>query len=267
VGGSGRHAATAARIYDYMLGGIHNFPADQQAARQLLALFPFAPMVARANRAFLRRAVGHIADAGVEQFIDLGSGIPTKGNVHEIAQKHNPRARVVYVDLDPVAVAESLDILEGNSRAVAIRADLRDPAGVLAHPRVRGLLNFDEPVAVLFGSVLHFVADDAQAYGSVSAFVDATASGSYLLISHGALEAFAQDNAAMETAAAAYKRDTAILGAGRTREQVARFFDGLELVDPGVVWVHEWRSRPQDQAEFADSPHGSGEWAAVAAKP
>lgn len=258
--------ATPARIYDYMLGGVHNFPADQEAARQLIAQFPFVPMLARANRAFLGRAVDYLADAGVRQFLDLGSGIPTEGNVHEIAQRRDPATRVAYVDLDPVAVAESLDLLAGNAHAMAIRADLRDPATVLGHPTVRGLLNLDEPVAVLLASVLHFVADDAQAYGLVEQFMDAVPSGSYLVISHGALEAFGQDAESMKNAAEAYRRQTAVLGAGRNRDQVARFFDGLDLVDPGVVWVHEWRSQPADRAEFIDAAYGSAGWAAVGVK-
>jgi ribosomal protein L11 methylase PrmA len=178
----------------------------------------------------------------VRQFLDLGSGIPTEGNVHEIAQQRDPNSRVVYVDLDPIAVAESLDLLEGNAQVTAIRADLRDPATVLGHPAVRGLLNLDEPVAVLLASVLHFVADDAQAYGLVEQYVDAMAPTSYLLISHGAREAFGQDSDSMKAAAEAYERQTAILGAGRNPDQVARFFHGLDLIDPGIVWVHEWRS-------------------------
>src|SRR2546430_6736992 len=138
--------ATAARIYDYYLGGIHNFPADQEAARTLVSQFPFIPMVARANRAFLRRVVGHLVDAGIRQFLDVGSGIPTAGNVHEIAQETAPDTRVVYVDIDPTAVAESLGILEGNELATAERADMRDPRFILWHPGVRRLLGFGQPV-------------------------------------------------------------------------------------------------------------------------
>ena len=127
-----RKPATAARIYDYMLGGTHNFPADREAAQQVVQVWPLAPALARTNRAFLRRVVRTLTDAGIGQFLDLGSGIPTAGNVHELA----PQARVVYVDIDPVAVAESLDILEGNDRAAALRADLREPESILDHPEV-----------------------------------------------------------------------------------------------------------------------------------
>src|SRR6266536_4281960 len=141
--------ATAARIYDYYLGGVHNFPADREAARQVIAMYPFIPAAARANRAFLGRAVRFLADAGIRQFLDIGSGIPTGGNVHEIAQGIAPDARVVYVDIDPVAVAESLEILEGNERATAIRANLCSPQVILGHPDVRRLLDLKQPVGLL----------------------------------------------------------------------------------------------------------------------
>ncbi len=258
--------ATAARIYDYFLGGIHNFPADQEVARQVMAHFPFAPLVARANRAFLRRAVAHLADTGIRQFLDLGSGIPTEGNVHEIAQRRDPGARVVYVDIDPVAVGESLEILNGNRYATAIRADLREPEAVFADPAVRRLLDFDEPVAVLLASVLHFVPDDPQAYALVERIVDAVPAGSYLLISHGAVETFTRDSETMRSASEGYRRRTSTPGMVRDRDQVNRFFKGLDLIEPGVVWVHEWHSEPADRAEFVDDPSRSGEWGGVGVK-
>jgi len=259
--GTSNRPATAARIYDYCLGGIHNFPADQEVARKLIAQFPFIPAVARANRAFVRRAVRQLADAGVRQFLDIGSGIPTEGNVHEIAQEVAPDSRVVYVDIDPVAVAESLEILDGNERATAIRADLRSPQTVLNHPGVRRLLDFDQPIGLLVASVLHFVPDDTQAYDAVAQLVAALAPGSYLVVSHAATESFAHGSERAK-AAELYKRQTATPGASRTRSETERFFTGIELVDPGVVWTQEWRPDPDEPTEFADGPR-SGEWAGV----
>ncbi|HEY2792973.1 MAG TPA: SAM-dependent methyltransferase, partial [Micromonosporaceae bacterium] len=154
-------AATAARIYDYFIGGTHNFPADRAAAQEAIRRAPTIPAISRANRAFLRRAVRFAAEAGIRQFLDIGSGIPTEGNVHEIAQSIAADSRVVYVDIDPVAVAESLAILEGNDRATAIRGDLRDAAAILSAPEV-GALDFGRPVAVLLCAVLHFMPDDDE---------------------------------------------------------------------------------------------------------
>src|SRR5688572_15286219 len=144
--------ATAARIYDYYLGGVHNFSADRAAAQQVTSVFPFIPTAARANRAFLGRAVRVLVAAGVRQFLDIGSGIPTVGNVHEIAQAVAPDARVAYVDIDPVAVSEGQELLAGNDRAVALLGDLRDPQAVLAHPGVRRLLDFGQPTALLLAA-------------------------------------------------------------------------------------------------------------------
>lgn len=260
--GTTNRPATSARIYDYCLGGVHNFPADQEVARKLIAQFPFIPAVARANRAFLRRAVRQLADAGVRQFLDIGSGIPTEGNVHEIAQEIAPDSRVVYVDIDPVAVAESLEILDGNERATAVRADLRSPQTVLDHPGVRRLLDFDQPIGLLLASVLHFVPDDTQAYDAVARLVAALAPGSYLVVSHAATESFPRGSERAK-AAELYQRQTATPGGSRSRSETERFFTGIELVDPGVVWTHEWRPDPDEPTEFADGPQRNGEWAGV----
>jgi hypothetical protein len=257
--------ATAARIYDYCLGGIHNFPADQEVARKLIAQFPFIPAVARANRAFLGRAVRDLADAGLRQFLDIGSGIPTEGNVHEIAQAIAPDSHVVYVDIDPVAVAESLEILDGNERATAIRADLRSPQTVLDHPSVRRLLDFDQPIGLLIASVLHFVPDDTQAYDAVAELVAALAPGSYLVVSHAATESFPISEGRAR-AADLYRQQTATSGVSRTRSETQRFLTGLELLDPGVVWTHQWQPDPDEPVELADDPHSSGEWAGVGRK-
>jgi SAM-dependent methyltransferase len=264
--GATQKPATAARMYDYYLGGIHNFPADREAASKVIAQFPFLPGLARANRAFLRRAVDHLVEAGVRQFLDVGSGIPTEGNVHEIAQETAPDSRVVYVDIDPVAVAESLEILDGNDRATAVRADLRTPSAILEHHRVRRLFDFDQPIGVLLVAVMHFVPDETQAYDVVAEFAAALGSGGHLVVSHIAAESFLPDSEQVKLASDVYQRQTATPVGPRTRSQVARFFTGLELLDPGVVWLHQWRPDRSEPAEFAEGPQGSGGWAGVARK-
>jgi len=259
--------ATAARMYDYYLGGIHNFPADQDAARKLIALFPHIPAGARANRAFLRRAVRYLATIGVRQFLDIGSGIPTAGNVHEVAQSVAPDARVVYVDIDPVAVAESQEILEGNDGAAAIRGDLRSPDGILAHPAVRRLLDFSEPIALLLASVVHFVPDDAEARAVVARLLGALAPGSYLVISHAAAESFPTPRDIDPEVDGIYDRVTATSVKLRTRPDVVPFFGDVELIEPGVVWLNEWRPDPAEPAEeFTGASHLSGGWAGVGRK-
>lgn len=263
---SGR-PATAARIYDFVLGGTHNFPADQEAARQAIAQFPLIPARARANRALLRRMVRHLADAGIRQFLDVGSGMPTQGNVHEIVQAIDPDARVVYVDIDPVAVAESLDILAGNENAIALNGDLRRPQAILDHPDVRSLLDFDQPVAVLLVAVLHFVPDDAEAQQAVAHLVRTLAPGSYLAISHSSAEGFGLGSTSpnsIEVGKQIYRQQTATPITVRTREQVARFFDDTDLVEPGLVWMTQWRPDPGELSEFDDDPPRCGQWAGVA---
>ncbi len=170
-----------ARMYDYILGGVHNTEADRIAAEQARAALPDMHLIFRANRAFLRRAVLYLATQGIDQFLDVGSGIPTVGNVHEIAHNVNEDARVVYVDVDPVAVQFSAAILRDNAQATVIQADARDPASILGHPETRRLLDLDRPVALLLVSMLMFVPDDTEATGLVRAFRDALAPGSYLM--------------------------------------------------------------------------------------
>ena len=264
-----QNPATAARIYDYLLGGAHNYPADRELAQTVIASFPLAQAGIRANRAFLRRAVRHLSTSGVRQFLDIGSGIPTAGNVHEIAQAIVPDARVVYVDIDPVAVAESLSILDGNANATAIRADLLEPESILDHPMVRGLLDFREPVALLLVALLHFVADDTKAYAAVNRLLGALPPGSYLVISHvtDQDQDFSQDG--VKDVEDAYRRRAATTGRLRSRSEIARFFEGAELVDPGLVWVPQWRPEPgePDEPEFATDPRLSMTLAGVGRLP
>lgn len=258
--------ATAARMYDYYLGGTHNFPADREAAEQMLAIYPQVPAVARANRAFLGRAIRYIASQGVRQFLDIGSGIPTQGNVHEVVESVLDDGRVVYVDIDPVAVAESMDLLDGNPNAIAIHGDLKDPQPILDNPQVRALLDFDQPVALLLAAVLHFVPDDV-AFDVVAKIMSAFPPGSYLAISHAVPGDGLVTDDDEESAKAIYKRQTATPLTLRPRAGVALFFEGLELVEPGLVWIPQWRPEPTDPQDFADNPRASAGLAAVGRKP
>jgi hypothetical protein len=266
--GSEQKPATAARIYDYVLGGVHNFPADRAAAEQAIALNPLIPARARANRALLRRMVRHLVNAGVRQFLDVGSGMPTEGNVHEIAQATAPDARVVYVDIDPVVVSESLEILDGNEATTAIQGDVRNPHAILENPQLRKVLDLNEPVGLLMIALLHFVPDDDEALDAVGQLVAVTAPDSYLAISHTSAEGFQLGSTGPNSVQAGqeiYRRQTATPITLRTREQVRRFFDGCaEFVPPGLVWMTEWRPEPGDPTDFADDPRRSGQWACVA---
>ncbi len=259
--------ATSARMYDYYLGGVHNFPADRDAAKAVAEMYPFIPAVARANRAFLGRAVRTLVDAGIRQFLDLGSGIPTVGNVHEIAQATAPDARVAYVDIDPVAVSESQELLRGNRNAIAILADLLDPAAVLDHPAVRKLLDLNRPVGVLLVSVLHFVIEDDRAYGTIEHLLNSVPSGSYLVVSHVAAESFAPINEQFPEREDVYRRRTPTPGTTRAHADVTRFFTGLDLLEPGVVRIDEWRPEPGEPGQSDPERYGAGMWAGVARKP
>jgi hypothetical protein len=231
---------SVARVYDFYLGGFHNFAADREMGRQAVQMWPDLPEIMQANRGFLRRSVEYLAGAGVRKFLDLGSGIPTVGNVHEVAQRVAPDARVVYVDNDPVAVEHSRAILTGDDRTAVVQADLRDPDSVLADPVVRDLLDSDGPTAVLMVAVLHFIPDDVDPVGLVARFRDAVPPGSYLALSH-ATAGERADRAAEHRSL--YQR-TATPMTMRNREQVQRFFDGYELVEPGLVYLSQWRPDP-----------------------
>jgi S-adenosyl methyltransferase len=236
-----------ARIYDYLLDGKDNYPADREVAQQMLAIAPVTREVVRDNRAFLRRAVRFLTrQAGIRQFIDLGSGLPTQGNVHEIAQATAPDARVVYVDNDVMVVTHSRALLAGDN-TIAIQADLREPDVILGHPEVRELLDFDQPIALLLVAILHFIPDDQDPFGIVARFRDALPTGSYLAISHAtrdipvrpdmSAEVMAEMGARVERL---YQQTTAYIST-RTRAQVEQFFDGFDLLDPGLVEIQLWR--------------------------
>lgn len=226
----------AARMYDYFLGGAHNFAADRELAERVKKLIP-AELFARMNRAFLGRVVNHLVkEAGVRQFLDLGSGVPTVGNVHEIAQRASPDCTTVYVDNEPVAVAHSQLLLEGNERATMIAADLRYPYTVLTHPDALRLIDFREPVAVLMCAVLHFVRDEDDPARIVAAYRDALAPGSCVAISH----ATADDYPGDMTKAVELYENTATPATLRTHEQISQLFAGLAFVPPGLVFTPLW---------------------------
>jgi SAM-dependent methyltransferase len=239
---------SVARMYDFFLGGSHNFAADRDAARNVLAVAPDAPMVAQANRAFLRRAVRYLVDTGVRQFLDIGSGIPTLGNVHEIAQRLAPETRVMYVDIDPVAVAHSRQMLAGNDRAAVIQADLRRPERIVNHPEVRKLLDFDQPIAVMIVAVLHFLSDADDPAGILAAVRGALAPGSYLTLSQASADG--REEQADKIKSVYRTADNSLHP--RTRTEIVQLFDGFDLVPPGVVWVPQWRPEEPDQAEAAE---------------
>src|SRR4051812_15293028 len=199
--------ANVARVYDYLLGGTHNFTVDQDAARTLTAIEPGMRDAAKANRAFLGRAVRFLADAGIRQFLDIGSGVPTQGNVHEVARAVAPDSRVVYVDTDQVAVAHSRAILAEDDMATIIEADLREPEAILAHPEVARLIDFDQPVGLLLVAVLHFIRDEENPGDLVKRLMGPLVSGSYLTISHGTCDD--QSAAAAEAIRMLYTRASA----------------------------------------------------------
>jgi len=176
--------ASPARVYDYYLGGSHNFAVDRRMARQAMDLWPELPLIMQANRAFLRRSVRYLVGQGVTQFLDIGSGIPTEGNVHEVVQVASPEARVVYVDIDPVAVAHSRAILSGNPLADIVQADLRDAAAIFDDPRAKRLLDLSQPIGVLMVAMLHFVPDEADPANIVARYRKMMPPGSYLVVSH-----------------------------------------------------------------------------------
>jgi len=240
---------SAARMYDYYLQGSHNFAADRQLAEAALKAWPETPYMCRANRAFLRRAVTYLAEQGIDQFLDLGSGIPTAGNVHEIARSVRPEARTVYVDCDAVAYAHGRALLEGDPLATYLQADLRDPEAVLANPELTGFLDLDRPVAVLMLMTLHFVPEDDDPAGIVTAYREAVAPGSYFVFSHGTNEYRPAETGVITKV---YTRASHGI-VPRDRARIRELTAGWELLEPGLVDVIHWRPDP---AELEDDPLG-----------
>ena len=246
-----------ARVYDFYLGGSHNFAVDRRMARRAIELWPELPLIMQANRAFLRRAVRYMVRAGITQFLDIGSGIPTEGNVHEVAQAAAPEARVVYVDIDPVAVAHSRDILSRNQCADIVQADLRDVAAIFDDPRAKRLLDPIQPIGVLMIAILHFIPDAADAANVVAQYRKMMAPGSYLAVSH-ADQVGHPDQAGSLTEL--YRRTAAPLTM-RSRLEVEALLSGFELVAPGVVFLPQWH--PDSPADVDDHPERFSGYAVV----
>jgi hypothetical protein len=254
--------ANVARVYDYWLGGSHNFLVDQDLGRSIAAVEPNVRSIARANREFLGRGVRLLGDLGVRQFLDIGSGIPTQGNVHEVAQQANPDARVAYVDVDPVAIAHSKAILAGNENTVIIDADARDPEKILNHPATRQLINFDQPVGLLLAAVLHFLSDADDPWATVATLRDALAPGSYLVLCHVTNES---RPVVAQAAEKVYNRSVATQVHMRSRAEILRLFDGFDLLEPGLVYLPQWR--PDSPGDVPTDPSQLWALVGVARKP
>jgi SAM-dependent methyltransferase len=252
---------SSSRVYDYYLGGAYNFAVDRRVAEQTIAVCHETPLIAQANRAFLRRAVRFLLNAGVRQFLDIGSGIPTMGHVHEIAQAAAPESRVVYVDIDPVAVAHSRDILAGNDRAAVVHEDIRRPDAILGAPEVARLIDLRRPVGVLAVAVLHHISDADDPTGLMARLTAPLVPGSYLVISHGT-----EEGAQTMTRVAAVYRRAGIELTLRNRRQIEALFGTFELVAPGVVWVADWH--PDTVGDGSpDRPELSVNYGGAARKP
>ncbi len=232
-----------ARIYDALLGGKDNYAADRMAARRLVAAVPGAAHAARENRAFLARAVNFLAgEAGIRQFMDIGTGMPAGGHVHEIAQAVHPAARVAYVDNDPVVVAHADALLAGTPAVAVVHADVRYPCHLMTLPALRALIDFDQPIAVLLVAVLHFVEDSEDPWAIARCITGQLVAGSYLVVSHVTGDEITAD--AARQARAIYDGASAP-GVTRSKDDIERFFDRLEMIPPGVVNVAAWRPGPR----------------------
>ena len=243
-----------ARMYDYYLGGKNNFAADRKAAEQALAVAPELRVGAQEVRKFLRRAVRFLTDAGIRQFVDIGCGLPTQGNVHEIAQAAAPDSRVAYVDNDPIVISHAQALLGGNPGTIVVQADIRDPARLIAHPTLRGLIDLDEPVAVLLIAVLHVIPDDDVATRIVEELRETIAPGSYIVLAHAVADLRPETTARL---AQLYQDKVDVTGKRRmnlrTKAEVEEYFTGLELVEPGVEYLNRWRPDPDDPG-VGDTP-------------
>ena len=248
-----------ARVYDYWLGGKDNFEVDRQVATATTAAAPGVQQGARDNRAFLGRAVRFIAEQGVRQFLDIGTGIPTQGNVHEVAQSVAPDARVVYVDNDPIVMTHARALLRGSpeGKTVYIEADLREPDTILKHPDTLATIDFTQPIGLIIVGTLMFIKDTDDPFGLVKRFTDPLPSGSYLAISHVTADF---DPEAVGASARAYNKGPTPF-TPRTGAQIATFFEGFDLVEPGLVKVFDWRpdEKPADRI-------GAGAYGAVGVK-
>ncbi|MEV8516879.1 SAM-dependent methyltransferase [Dactylosporangium sp. NPDC051484] len=253
-----------ARRYSYWLGGKDHFAADRESGDAIASAFPAVVDLARANRAFLKRSVRFLAESGVRQFLDIGTGLPAPDNTHEVAQRVAPEARVVYVDNDPIVMVHAQALLVGDARGRTsyLEADVRDPEAILGHPNLHDTLNLNQPVGLLLVAVLHFVHDDEQVASIVRRLVDELPSASYLVLSHGTMDFSTPEGVA------AYERMFASGGTdvrARSKAAIAQYFEGLELVEPGVVGVADWR--PDEPVTDRPKSRDLGIYGAVGRKP
>ena len=256
-----------ARLYDYYLGGTSNFRADRAAAEHMRTLMPELSDAAWANRGFHQRAARWMAERGIRQFIDIGSGLPTSGNTHEAIQRASPGARVLYVDNDPMVAAHSGPLLAGDGTTAVVTADMRDPGAVLGDPELRRLIDFAEPAGMLMTAVMHFVADEDDPWGLVARYMAAVPPGSYLALSHGTFDKMVPNQ--IQAGKEIYARATENIYM-RSRADVERFFDGLELEPPyegagrELTYVGLWGA---EDLEAADSEGSRGLYCGVARRP
>lgn len=239
-----------ARVYDFFLGGKDNFEADRKVAEHALRITPDGPAAGQANRAFLRRVIRFlVSEAGIDQFLDIGSGLPTQGNVHEVATEQNPKAQVVYVDNDPIVLSHGRALLAAEGTATVIQADIREPEAILNHPDVRRFLDFDRPIGLLLFAILHHLGDDEDPKAVAAALIDALPSGSYVAISH-FRDPGERDPEGSRKAREVERVFNESLGTGRWRtdEEILSFADGLTVLEPGLVPLAEWRPEPDAPA-------------------
>jgi len=253
----------SARIYDYILGGKDNFAVDRQAAAKAMAANPHLATAMRENRALMRRMVAWLArEAGVRQFLDIGTGLPTSPNVHEVAQAAAPEARVVYVDNDPIVLTHARALLTSSPEGATayIHADVRDPGKILSDPRLRETLDLSQPVALTLFGVLQFVPDEDDPWGIVARLLAALAPGSYLALQQPTRD-FYPEGVGIDTS----YRSVGIPFQYRTKDEFARFVAGLELVPPGIQLMSQWRA--EDEKQPRPSGVEAGAYAAIARKP
>ena len=233
---------SSARIYDYFLGGKDNYPADRKAGDVIADILPGIRVAAQVNRAFVRRSVRYlVAEAGVTQLIDIGPGLPTQANVHEVAHGANPASRVVYVDHDPVVLAHARDMLDAVDNVVIIARDMREPEAILGDEELHEPIDFDQPVGLMFVSMLHFLRDEDDPGAIIRQLLAPFPAGSYVALTHGTADAAPN----VQDAANVYRQATTTMHV-RTREHVRSLVEGMELVEPGLVWTPEWRPGPDD---------------------
>ena len=250
----------AARVYDYIIGGKLNYAIDRMFGDKLMAMLPGAKAMALENRKWLRRAVRFGAEQGIRQFLDIGSGMPTEGHVHEVVQAIDPETRVVYVDNEPIAVAHSEIVLEDNEYAMMVQADAEYPDEIFEHPVTEELIDFTQPVMVIMAAFVHFIPDERDPAGLIAQYRDMLAPGSYLAISSGTREDQPEEMA--EAVEMYQKSGTSVIH--RSRKELLALINGFEVVEPGVVFTPQWR--PEHPNDVGDHPEHSGALSLVARK-